>query len=65
MIIPPFGFPHRLQKSSVGDAKILIFISAFQGIAITRDEIPDEEIKKSRNQEMVCFIESSNNSLSE
>ena len=46
-IIPPLTFPHRLERLSSGSFKLLIFIRAFDGIAVSIDgSATDEDIQK-------------------
>ena len=38
MLLPPLNFPHRLQKSSIGQFKLVIFLREYDGIAVVFDD---------------------------
>lgn len=38
MILPPLNFPHRLQMSAIGQFKLIIFLRAYDGVAISLDD---------------------------
>jgi hypothetical protein len=66
MIVPPFNFPHRLQRAVLRSARLVVFVRAFDGVAISfGDEVDDEQIQRaaeafavpmtvSRNPERLC-----------
>lgn len=38
MILPPLNFPHRLQMLSIDQFKLIIFLFAYEGIAVALDD---------------------------
>jgi hypothetical protein len=47
MIIPPFNFPHRLQRAVLRNARLVIFVRAFDAVAISLgDEVDEEQIRQ-------------------
>lgn len=38
MILPPLKFPHRLQMMSIDQFKLIIFLRAFEGVAVALDD---------------------------
>ncbi|KAH0793399.1 hypothetical protein GPJ56_002701 [Histomonas meleagridis] len=64
LLLPPLSFPHRLQRSSIGAFKFIVFIRDFDGIAVILDDLNhDEEIQEISDKYEVPITKCSNGEI--